>query len=40
MFENNILRAGEMAQWLIALTVLPKAQNSISSNYVVAHNDM
>jgi hypothetical protein len=32
------LRAGEMAQWLRALTVLPKVLDSISSNHMAAHH--
>jgi hypothetical protein len=31
-------RAGEMAQWVRALTVLLKVPSSIPSNYMVAHN--
>jgi len=31
-------RAGEMAQWLRALTALPKGLSSISSNHMVAHS--
>jgi hypothetical protein len=30
--------AGEMAQWLRTLTVLPKVLSSIPSNHMVAHN--
>jgi hypothetical protein len=30
--------AGEVAQWLRALTALPEVLSSISSNHVVAHN--
>jgi hypothetical protein len=30
--------AGEMAQWLRALTVLPKVLSSNPSNHMVAHN--
>ena len=30
--------AGEMAQWLRALTVLPEVLSSIPSNHMVAHN--
>jgi hypothetical protein len=32
--------AGEMAQWLRALTALPEVPSSISSNHVVAHNHL
>ena len=31
-------RAGEMAQWLRALTALPKVLSSNLSNHMVAHN--
>jgi hypothetical protein len=31
--------AGEMAQWLRALTVLPKVLSSNPSNHTVAHNN-
>jgi hypothetical protein len=33
-------RAGEMAQWLRALTALPKVLSSNSSNHMVAHNHL
>ena len=33
-------RAGEMAQWLRALTVLPEVLSSIPSNHMVAHNQL
>jgi hypothetical protein len=33
-------RAGEMAQWLRALTALPKILSSIPSNHMVAHNHL
>jgi hypothetical protein len=32
--------AGEMAQWLRALTALPEVLSSIPSNHVVAHNHL
>ena len=32
--------AGEMAQWLRALTVLPEVLSSIPSNHMVAHNNL
>jgi hypothetical protein len=32
--------AGEMAQWLRALTALPEVLSSIPSNYMVAHNHL
>ena len=35
---KNRARAGEMAQWLRALTALPEVLSSIPSNYTVAHN--
>jgi hypothetical protein len=31
-------RTGEMAQWVRALTALPKVQSSNPSNHMVAHN--
>jgi hypothetical protein len=31
-------RAGEMAQWVRALTALPKVLSSNPSNHMVAHN--
>jgi hypothetical protein len=34
------LGAGEMAQWLRALTVLPEVLSSIPSNHMVVHNDL
>jgi hypothetical protein len=34
------LWTGEMAQWLRALTVLPKVLSSIPSNHMVAHNHL
>jgi hypothetical protein len=34
------LRAGEMAQWVRTLTVLPEVLSSIPSNYMVAHNHL
>ena len=33
-------RAGEMAQWLRALTALPEVPSSIPSNHMVAHNGL
>jgi hypothetical protein len=32
--------AGEMAQWLKALTALPEVLSSIPSNHMVAHNHL
>jgi hypothetical protein len=34
------LGAGEMAQWLRALTVLSEVPRSIPSNHMVAHNHL
>jgi hypothetical protein len=34
------LRAGEMAQWLRALTALPEVLSSIPSNHMMAHNHL
>jgi len=34
------LGAGEMAQWLRALTALPQVLSSIPSNHMVAHNHL
>ena len=33
-------RAAEMAQWLRALTALPKGLSSIPSNHMVAHSHL
>jgi len=33
-------RAGEMAQWLRALTALPEVLRSNPSNHMVAHNHL
>jgi hypothetical protein len=33
-------RAGEMAQWLRALTTLAEVLSSIPSNHMVAHNHL
>jgi hypothetical protein len=38
--ENEPTRAGEMAQWLRALTALLKVLNSNSSNHMVTHNHL
>ena len=38
--KNLILGAGEMAQWLRALTALPEILSSIPSNHMVAHNHL
>jgi hypothetical protein len=39
IFKKNS-QAGEMAQWLGALTALPEVLSSIPSNHVVAHNHL
>jgi hypothetical protein len=36
--KKKVGGAGEMAQWLRALTTLPKVLSSIPSNHMVAHN--
>jgi hypothetical protein len=38
--KKNELGAGEMAQGLRALTVLPEVLSSIPSNHMVAHNHL
>jgi hypothetical protein len=38
--RHCIKRAGEMAQWLRALTALPKVLSSLPSNHKVAHNHL
>jgi hypothetical protein len=38
--KNKNKRAGEMAQWLRALTALPEVMSSIPSNYMVVHNHL
>jgi hypothetical protein len=38
--KKNIVWAGEMAQWLRALAVLPKVLSSNPSNHMVAHNHL
>jgi len=38
--KGVVLWAGEMAQWLRALTVLPEVLSSIPSNHMVAHNHL
>jgi hypothetical protein len=38
-FKNNY-GAGEMAQWLRAMTALPKVLSSNPSNHVAAHNHL
>jgi hypothetical protein len=42
-FQQNLRwwrGAGEMAQWLRALTALPEVLSSISSTHMVAHNHL
>ena len=38
--RNKDNRAGEMAQWLRALTALPEVLSSIPSNHMVDHNHL
>ena len=38
--NKNIIRAGEMAQRLRALTALPEVLSSIPSNHMVTHNHL
>jgi hypothetical protein len=39
--KKKVLRwAGEIAQWLGALTALPEVLSSIPSNHMVAHNHL
>jgi hypothetical protein len=38
VLKNQKNRAGEMVQWLRALTALPNVLSSIPSNDMVAHN--
>jgi hypothetical protein len=35
-----LLWAGEIAQWLRALAVLPKVLSSVFSNHLVVHNHL
>jgi len=39
-FESLKTWAGEMAQWLRALSALPEVLSSIPSNHMVAHNHL
>jgi hypothetical protein len=39
-YVNKKLQAGEMAQWLRALIVLPKVLSLIPSNHMVVHNHL
>ena len=36
--RSENLEAGEMAQWVRALTAFPEVPSSIPSNHMVAHN--
>jgi hypothetical protein len=38
--EEGMEGAGEMTQWLRALTALPKVLSSIPGNHMVAHNHL
>jgi hypothetical protein len=38
--KERSMGAGEMAQWLRALTALPEVLSSIPSNHMVAHNHL
>jgi hypothetical protein len=38
LYKRQIVGAGEMAQWLRALTAPPKVLSSNPSNHMVAHN--
>jgi len=38
--EGFLAGAGEMAQWLRALTALPEVLSSNPSNHMVAHNHL
>jgi hypothetical protein len=40
MYENGMVRAREMAQWLRVLTDLPEDLSSIPRNHMVAHNHL
>jgi hypothetical protein len=39
-FQEEKYWAGEMAQWLRAMTTLTEVLSSIPSNHVVAHNHL
>jgi len=39
-YNKFLYRAGEMAQWLRALTALPEVLSSNPSNHMVAHNHL
>jgi hypothetical protein len=38
--EEMLSRAGEMAQWVRALTALPKVLSSNPSNHIAAYNHL
>jgi hypothetical protein len=40
LLESVCLGAGEMAQWLRALTSLPEVLSSIPSTHMVPHNHL
>ena len=40
LYQKRPFRAGEMAQWLRALAVLPEVLSLIPSIYMVAHNHL
>jgi len=40
LFKKKYLGAGEMTQWLRALTALPEVLSSIPSNHVVTHDHL
>jgi hypothetical protein len=40
MLKQKTARAGEMAQWLRALTALQEILSLIPSNHTVAHNHL
>ena len=40
LFKKKVRVAGEMAQWLRAVTALPEVLSSIPSNHMVAHNHL
>ena len=39
-YKTSATGAGEMAQWLRALTALPEVLSSVPSNHMVAHNHL
>jgi hypothetical protein len=40
LLPKALARAGEMAQWLRALTALPEVLSSNPNNHMVAHNHL